>query len=107
MKRIFLLLSIVLSATLIFAENQTANKFAQTGNDRFSVKAQYLMGFYVDTKPHMAKLDPSNPMGISLGIELANHGKPRGGKYSFWGKLIAVIINLLLFYYAGLFDKFM
>ena len=44
---------------------------------------------------------------INLGIELANHGKPRGGKHSFWGKLVAVIINLLLFYYAGLFDKFM
>ena len=43
---------------------------------------------------------------INLGIELANHGKPRGGNYSFWGKLIAVIINLVLFYYAGLFDKF-
>ena len=44
---------------------------------------------------------------INLGIEMANHGKPRGGKHSFWGKLVAVIINLLLFYYAGLFDKFM
>ena len=44
---------------------------------------------------------------INLGIELANHGKPKEGKYSFWGKLIAVIINLILFYYAGLFDKFM
>ena len=44
---------------------------------------------------------------INLGIELAYHGKPRIGKYSFWGKLIAVIINLVLFYYAGLFDKFM
>ena len=69
MKRIFLLLSIVLSATFAIAENQTANKFTQTGNDRFTIKAQYLMGFYVDTKPHMAKLDPSNPTGISLGIE--------------------------------------
>lgn len=44
---------------------------------------------------------------INLGIELANHGKPVERDYSFWKKLIAVIINLLLFYYAGLFDKFM
>ena len=44
---------------------------------------------------------------IKLGIELANHGEPREGEYSFWKKLIAVIINLVLFYYAGLFDKFM
>ena len=43
---------------------------------------------------------------INLGIELANHGKPREGNYSFWAKLLAVIINLVLFYYAGLFDKF-
>ena len=69
MKRIFLLLSIVLSATLIFAENQTANKFAQTGNDRFSVKAQGFMGFYIDRQPHINKLDPSAPTGLMLGIE--------------------------------------
>lgn len=38
-------------------------------------------------------------------IALVKHGEPRD-KYNFWEELISVIIALILYYYAGLFDKF-
>lgn len=42
---------------------------------------------------------------IGLGIAIGKHGEDRG-KYNAWVTLISVIIDLILFYYAGLFDKF-
>lgn len=45
-------------------------------------------------------------LGMSLGISLAKHGQPKEGKYNFWLQLFATIIELILFYSAGLFDKF-
>ena len=73
MKRLFLLLFVALSTVLIFAEEsetKTAGRlFSQTGNDRFSIKAQYVMGFYIDKHSNLELHDPSAPMGIMLGFE--------------------------------------
>ena len=46
-------------------------------------------------------------MGIQTGIELASHGEIQERRYNFWTRLIGNIILLLLYYYSGLFDKFM
>ena len=44
---------------------------------------------------------------IGLGIHLAKHGQSRiNEKYNFWVDLICVIIELLLYWGAGLFDNF-
>lgn len=43
---------------------------------------------------------------MGLGINLAKHGEPKDGKYNFWTTLLVVIIELVLFYYAGLFNNF-
>lgn len=43
---------------------------------------------------------------MSLGTELALNGKPKTGTHSFGVQLIASIIELLLLYYAGVFDWF-
>ena len=43
---------------------------------------------------------------MSLGTELALNGKPRTGNHSFGYQLIASVIELLLLYYAGVFDCF-
>ena len=73
MKRLFLLLFIALSTALTFAEKsetKTAGKLIeQTGNDRFSIKAQYVMGFYIDKHSNLELHDPSAPTGIMLGFE--------------------------------------
>lgn len=48
-------------------------------------------------------------MTLGLGLALGKHGerKPENlCKYNFWTYLIRVIIWMILFYYAGLFDKF-
>lgn len=34
------------------------------------------------------------------------HGKDKTGKHNFWTSLVAAIIQLILFYFAGMFDKF-
>lgn len=43
---------------------------------------------------------------LDLGITLAKHGEPKGGTYSFWVTLLAVALQVYLYYAAGLFDKF-
>lgn len=44
---------------------------------------------------------------IGLGIYLAKHGQSKSGeKYNFWVYLICVIIEVLLYWGAGLFDNF-
>ena len=43
---------------------------------------------------------------LNLGIALAKHGEPKEGNYNFWTDLIAVIILIVLYYYAGLFNNF-
>jgi hypothetical protein len=43
---------------------------------------------------------------LNLGITLAKNGEPKEGKYNFWARLLAVIILIVLYYYAGLFDNF-
>ena len=75
MKRIFLLLLIaILSTNLIFAEENTSNtsknsKLLETGNDRFAIKAQGIMGFYIDVHTNMREDMPSAPTGLMFGIE--------------------------------------
>ena len=43
---------------------------------------------------------------LSLGVSLAKHNEVELKKYNFWVQLFSVIIELALFYYAGLFDCF-
>lgn len=43
---------------------------------------------------------------LELGIALAKHGEPKEGDYNFWAELIAVLILIVLYYHAGLFDNF-
>ena len=45
-------------------------------------------------------------MVFSLGYYTINHDKPKKGKYSFYSAFWSTIIYLILYYYAGLFDKF-
>lgn len=45
-------------------------------------------------------------MILRLGYYLAKNGEPMTGTYSFWNVLFAVLINIALLYWAGLFDKF-
>lgn len=67
MKRIFICLSILtFLTTLSFAKNNPNEKI---GNDRFSIKAQYMMGFYIDKHSNMTADMPSAPVGINLGVE--------------------------------------
>ena len=41
---------------------------------------------------------------LGLGLAMGFHGEER--KVNGWATLIAVIISLILYYYAGLFDNF-
>ena len=41
----------------------------------------------------------------NLAIALVKHGESKG-EFNFWVELLAVAISLVLYYYAGLFDKF-
>lgn len=66
MKQLF-----VLPIFLSFSGMATAQDVGteQTGNDRFSIKAQTFMGFYIDKSSNVKAIDPSAPTGISMGIE--------------------------------------
>ncbi len=41
---------------------------------------------------------------LKLGIAIGWHGKTV--ECSFWGTLFSTIVSLVLYYFAGLFDKF-
>ncbi|MBR2063138.1 MAG: hypothetical protein IJ971_00405 [Bacteroidales bacterium] len=43
----------------------------ETGNDRFSIKAQTLIGFYIDKSSNVKAIDPSAPTGINMASGLA------------------------------------
>ena len=68
MKRLFLILliAILLTNKLLATENK---QFNQIGNDRFSIRSQYMMGLYVSKQPNMLADMPSAPTGVMLGIE--------------------------------------
>ena len=76
MKRIFLFL-LVAMVSVSFAnatENQSSNtlknsKLLKTGNDRFAIKAQSIMGFYIDVHDNMRADMPSAPTGLMFGVE--------------------------------------
>lgn len=44
-------------------------------------------------------------MVLALGVAIGKHGEDQG-EYNAWITLLSVIIQLVLLYYAGLFDKF-
>ena len=76
MKRYFLLLLIaaltlnVASATEKQSTNTLKNsKLLKTGNDRFALKAQGIMGFYIDVHSSMKADMPSAPTGLMFGME--------------------------------------
>jgi hypothetical protein len=39
-------------------------------------------------------------------VAFAKHGENKNNKYNAWISMITLIINIILYYYAGLFDKF-
>ncbi len=41
---------------------------------------------------------------LSLGVNLANHGKKRGDKYNFWSSLIVCILLFMLLKSGGFFE---
>ena len=45
-------------------------------------------------------------IAADLGMAATKHGELKKGKINFWIKLFGTIVQLILFYYAGLFDKF-
>lgn len=45
-------------------------------------------------------------MFIDLGINIAKHNERKESRYNWWSTLIAIVINLVLFYFAGLFNNF-
>ena len=45
-------------------------------------------------------------MFVDFGIHLAKHGEYRDDRYNAWIALIALIINIVLLYFAGVFDNF-
>ena len=76
MKRTFLFLLIALlslniaSATNEQSKNTLKNsQLLKEGNDRFAIKAQGIMGFYVDVHSNMSAAMPSAPTGLMLGME--------------------------------------
>ena len=40
---------------------------------------------------------------MSLGMSLANHGKPREGKHNFWIALFTYVIIMILLKWSGFF----
>lgn len=61
-----LLLMAALSLNVLSAQNINSNK---TGNDRFSIRAQAMMGKYLAPSGNIEELDPNAPTGLTLGIE--------------------------------------
>ncbi len=45
-------------------------------------------------------------LAMGLGMAVVKHGEPKKDKWNFWSQLFATIIEVILFYYAGLFDIF-
>lgn len=45
-------------------------------------------------------------MLINFGINIAKHGEDKHQKYNWWSTLIAMIINIVLLYFAGVFNNF-
>jgi len=43
---------------------------------------------------------------MGLGLDLANHGLPKDGKYNFFSSLIASSVFLICLYWGGFFDCF-
>ena len=41
---------------------------------------------------------------LSLGVNLANHGKKREDKYSFWSSLIVCVLLFALLKWGGFFE---
>jgi len=42
-------------------------------------------------------------MMLSLGINLAHHGRPKTGKDNFWYALVGFGIHFVILYYGGFF----
>lgn len=43
---------------------------------------------------------------LNIGISLARHNQVEVKKHNFWVSLFSAVVQLALFYYAGLFDCF-
>lgn len=43
---------------------------------------------------------------LNIGISLAQHNQVEVKKHNFWVSLFSAVVQLALFYYAGLFDCF-
>ena len=67
MKRFFLFFVVAILGITLASAKKNPNE--QLGNDRFSIKALYMMGFYIDKHDNMTADMPSAPVGINLGVE--------------------------------------
>ena len=45
-------------------------------------------------------------MFIDLGVNMAKQNERKNDRYNWWCTLIAIVIELVLFYFAGLFNNF-
>lgn len=44
---------------------------------------------------------------MSIGVELAKHGEPKkASKHNFWVACASSALYITLYYFAGMFDKF-
>lgn len=43
-------------------------------------------------------------MMLSLGVSLAEHGKPKEGRHSFWISFISLAIQITILYFGGFFS---
>ena len=76
MKRVFLLLLVaILSLNIAATTNEPSkntlknSRLLKEGNDRFALKVQGIMGFYVDQHLSMKATKPSPPSGLMFGVE--------------------------------------
>ena len=67
MKRFYFLLFAAMM--LVNTLSAQTHKTLQTGNDRFSVKTQAFMGFYIDQSTNLQNIHPNAPTGFNLGVE--------------------------------------
>ena len=68
MKKLTYLLTCVCMLFVATASAQTKETYV-TGNDRFAVKAQAFMGFYIDKSSNLERINPAAPTGVNLGFE--------------------------------------
>ena len=68
MRRLFLLLLMIVVLTDVTLAQE--NKIQHVRNEKFAVKAQAFMGFYIGKGANLENINPSAPAGFNLGVEI-------------------------------------